>query len=153
MLLKISYAYGGVTLVRKTYSGAYEHKLACAHGRNKGSTHARVFLVQVNAVDIVGVHESNKVVLEFVAIRRLHCLTQDRKSSRLSAKSPATKRNNLLDASHGLEELKLLADGWIRDFNSVIASGNVRECEMDVCVLSRVDLVDVHRQALAIEVP
>jgi hypothetical protein len=121
--------------------------------RNAGSTYTWVFPVQVDTVEVVIVHERNQVVLELFTIRRLRCLAQDLEGAGLGAECPASKRNNLLDSRHGFEELELLLNDRICDFNSVVSSGNVRECKMNVSVLSRINLIDVHSQALAIEVP
>lgn len=114
-------------------------------------THSRILPVKVDAIEFVLIHKREEILLELVAVGWLDGGTKDVESPGLCAEIPPAKRDDFLDIFHFLEELKLLLD--LTDINCEVILRDSSKGKVDVSVFIRVNLVDIHRQTLALVVP
>lgn len=96
------------------------------------------------------VEKSNDVLAECAAVLWFDSLAKNVEGLRLGTEVPATERDDSFDIIHVLEHVELL---FCTAYVYLEVCGDVCKCPVDVGVLLGIDLIDVHIEAFAVDVP
>ena len=93
----------------------------------KWITYSGILPIEINPIKVVLIHERDQVVFELVAVDGQDGLAKDLERPGQGTEVPAAERDDLLDARHALEDLKLLLHIFVTDLDFEVASRDIGE--------------------------